>query len=302
MHQHKNADDADRNDDARHHGCARITQKEIQDEYRQQAAVNGCIAHFAHRARNEFGLVVHAANFRAGRQAFAQLVEPRTDGMRELHGVGVALLVYGQLDAFAAVEARNSGSFLVTAHHPGHIFQIDRAIIDGCDDGAIHFLERFEFVDGAHEESLRALLKPSAGQIDVFVAQALGDVAYIEFQLGKSLLIDVDLNFILEAAADLDGGRSLNGLDFRLDPIVGKATQVFEPIFAGDVSGGGGDIDKCNAQYRLGGWIEAQQQRPRRFQRQLQQIQAFAHLDAGKVHVGAPGKFQNHVGLARSGH
>ncbi len=49
---------------------------------------------------------------------------------------------------------------------------------------------------------------------------------------------------------------------------------------------------------RIGRWIEAQQQRLLRFQRQLQRVELVAHLKARHVHVGAPSELEHDVGLA----
>ena len=150
--------------------------------------------------------------------------------LRELHGVGVAFLVDGELDALIAVEASDGGAILVAAVDARDVLQIDGLAVDIGDDGVGHVFERVELVDGAYQEALRALFQPAAGEVDVFRADALGHLFDGQLELCESLLIDIDLYLVFEAAADLDGRRAFDGFDLRLDAIVGEAAQELEAV------------------------------------------------------------------------
>ena len=153
------------------------------------------------------------------------------DAMRELHGVGVAFLVDGELDALVAVEAGDGGAVLVAALDARDVLQVDRLAVDVGDDGVRHVLERVELVDGAYQEALRALFQPAAGEVDVFRANALGHLFDGQPQLCESLLIDIDLYLVFETTADLDRRRAFDRFDLRLDAVVGEAAQELEAVF-----------------------------------------------------------------------
>ena len=222
------------------------------------------------------------------------------DALRELHGVGVAFLVDGELDALIAVEARDGGAILVAAFDARDVLQVHGLTVDVGDHRVRHVIERVELVDGADQEALRALFEPPAGQVYVLGADALRDLLDRKPQLRQSLLVDVDLHFVFETAADLDRRRAFDRLDLGLDAVVGEAAQEFEPVFV--AARLGGFIDERHAHDRFAGRVEAQQQRPRCFDGQPQQVEALAHLDAGEVHVRAPGEFDDHVRLAGARH
>src|SRR3546814_5855503 len=70
-----------------------------------------------------------------------------------------------------------------------------------------------ELVHRAHEEALRALLQAAAGNVDVLLLQPLDHGLDRQVQLGQLLLVDIDLDIVLEATADLDRGEALDRSD-----------------------------------------------------------------------------------------
>ena len=238
-------------------------------------------------------------------RVFLERLELAADALRELHRVGVAFLVDGELDAFVAVQARDRGAVLVAALDARHVLEIHRLAIDVGDDRVRHVVERVELIDGAHQETLRALFEPAAGEVHVFGADALRDLLDRQLQLREALLVDVDLHFVFEAAADLDGRGAFHRFDLRLDAVVGEAAQEFEAVF---VAAGpcfeDEAVSSTNAT-RMTGSLDGSKRssRGRRgFGGQPQQVEALAHFDAREVHVRAPGEFDDHVGLAGARH
>ena len=83
-----------------------------------------------------------------------------------------------------------------------------------------------ELVDRAHEVALRAFLEAAAGDVDVFLLQALDHGVDRQVELRQLLLVDVDLDLVLEAAADLDRGHAGDRLELLLQFVVGVAAQL----------------------------------------------------------------------------
>ena len=127
-----------------------------------------------------------------------------------------------------------------------------------------------------------------------------------EVELCELLLVHEDLDLVLVPAAHLDRGGAVHRLQVRLQPVVGEAAQALQPLdAAGFVRGGLRElvgVDEGVAHHRLGRRVEAQQDRAARLERQLEQVDLLAHVDAREVHVRAPGEFEDHVGLARARH
>ena len=124
-------------------------------------------------------------------------LELGADAVRQLHRVGVAFLVDGELDALIAVQPRDGGAVLVAAFDARDVFQVHGLAVDIGDHRVRHVVERVELVDGAHQEALRALFEPAAGQVHVLRADALRDLLDREPELREALLIDVDLHLVL---------------------------------------------------------------------------------------------------------
>ena len=157
-----------------------------------------------------------------------------------------------------------------------------------------------ELVERAHQEALRALLEAAAGEVDVLGAHAPRHDVDREAELRELLLVDEDLDLVLVAAADLDGGRAFDGLEVRLEAVFGEAGAA---DFRRSTTGlGRAFVEQREPHDGLARRVEAQQQRSLGLERQLQQVELLAHVDAREVHVRAPEELERHVGLAGARH
>ena len=166
------------------------------------------------------------------------------------------------------------------------------------DQQVADFLHAGELVDRAHQEALRALFQPAAGQVDVLLLEAVDHGLHRQVQLGQLLLVQVHLHLVLEAAADLDRSHAVHRFELLLQVLVGIAADLAELAQRIAVIARGVLRRQHQPHDRLGGRIEAQQHRRLGFLRQLQRLHLVAHVEAGLVHVGVPGKLQHHITLA----
>jgi len=70
---------------------------------------------------------------------------------------------------------------------------------------------------------LIAFFQASTGKVDVFSSNAGRYLVNTNPQLREFLLVDADLDFVLEAAADFDGGRTFFGLEVCFNSVLGQA-------------------------------------------------------------------------------
>ena len=112
------------------------------------------------------------------------------------------------------------------------------AAFDGCDvtqidgttgnigyDRIAKLILVLKLVDRPDKESLIPFFESAAREIDVLGTNARGDLLYADTKLRQLLLVRLDLDFIFEPAADLDGGRTFFGLQVILDAVLGMSTQ-----------------------------------------------------------------------------
>jgi hypothetical protein len=118
-------------------------------------------------------------------------------------------------------------------------------------------------------------------------------------QLCELLLVDEDLHFVLVTATHLDCSRTFDRFEVGFQPVLGKASQRLEPLDAVG-AGRGAFVHQREAHDRFARRVEAQQQGPLGFDRQLQQVELLADVDARDVHVRAPEELERHVRLARA--
>lgn len=270
-----------------------VAEEKEDDQDREHAAEQRIELDLVERVLDEDRLVLDRAQLCAGRQRILQLVELRLHRRRDVHGVAVAFLVDRQLDRLAPVDAHDAFALLEPLAHFGDVLQLHRHTAVDLDQQLAHFVERLELVDRAHEETLAAFLDAAAGGIHVFVLQARNDVVDVDTEPREFLLVDRDVDLVLEAATDLDCGDTRDRFDALLQIVVGEAAKLLELRFTGLALHREPEPDD-----RIGRWIEAQQQRLLRFQRQLQRVELVAHLKARHVHVGAPSELEHDVGLA----
>ena len=108
----------------------------------------------------------------------------------------------------------------------GHLLRGARSrIVAGAASGHQHvayLVDIRELVDGPHKIALAALFQTAAGNIDVFLLQALDHGINRQTQLRELLLIDVDLYFIFQAAGDLDRGHAIDRFEFLFQILIGE--------------------------------------------------------------------------------
>ena len=95
--------------------------------------------------------------------------------------------------------------------HCGDVAQLYGLSLVRRDDGIRHLVYRTEFVQRSYQETLGSLLESPAGEVDVFGAQAVGNDLDAEIQLCQTLLIDLYLDFLFEAATHFDRRRAFHG-------------------------------------------------------------------------------------------
>ncbi len=294
----------------------RVAEEEEDDQDREHAAEQRVELHFAERVLDEDRLILDRRKLRAFRQRILELFDLCVDGLGDADRIGVAFLVDRELDRLAAVDAHDAFAFLVALRDGRDVLEAHRHVAVDLDQELAHLVEILELVDRAHEKALAAFVDAAAGGVDVLVLETRDDFVDVDAEARQLLLVDRHVDLVLEAAADLDRGDARDGLDALLQIIVGEAAQLLQLDFArGDgrarrrcfrVLGRRG-VSRCRCatvggqtepQDRIGRRIEAQQQRLLRFERQLQRVELVAHLEAGHVHVGAPGELEHDIGLA----
>ena len=278
-----------------------MAEEEEDHQHGQGAADQGVIAHVIERVLDEHRLIVDRGQARAGWQGFLQLFQFLVDRLGHRHRVAIALLVHGKLDRLVSIDAHDAFALLVILAHIGHILQADRHAVLDLEQHVAHLIEICKLVDRAHEEALAALFDASGGDVHVLVAQARGDVVDGEVELGQFLLVQGHADLVLKAAADLDRSDTGDRFEALFQFVIGKTAQLlqFGLVETGIRSG----TAEAEADDRIGRRIEAQQDRLLRFQRQAQDIELVAGLEAGLLHVRTPGELEDHVGLtgARDG-
>ncbi len=142
-----------------------------------------------------------------------------------MHGVFVAFFVDGEFDGLAALDARDGFAFFVAALYGCDIAQVDRSVGNVRHDGTTKLLDTLKLIERSHQEALIAFLEATTGQVDVFRANSSGNLLDADAELRQLLLVDPNLNFVLEAAADFYGRRTLLCLEFCLDAVFSKPAQ-----------------------------------------------------------------------------
>ena len=115
----------------------------------------------------------------------------------DLDGVGVAFLEDRDLDALAAVNAGDEVALAMAAEDATDVLELDRRAVNLADDDFADLVDALEFVEGPDEELGFAVLEHSAGQVDVFRGEAVGDLADGDAEVGQALGFDLDLDLFL---------------------------------------------------------------------------------------------------------
>ena len=278
---------------------ADIAQEQVQHQHRQNAAEQTGLHHPADRGLDETRLIKQQVQRHIGGQGVGQGVKSRPHLIGHCHRVAIALAEDGQFHRLAPLDADDGVALLVALGHLGQIAQADDLIILAEQDELTHVRQRGVLIAGAHQVAQAALVDAAAGQIDVLLGQALDDLVTAEAQAGQAGQIQIDLNLVLQAAADLDRGDAGHRLQRLLQAVFGDAAQAFEQ---GRIAGRGAGAGQAVAQDRVAGRVHPQHQRARRLAGQFQRIQFLADVQHREIHLRAPVEFQGHIALARARH
>jgi hypothetical protein len=90
------------------------------------------------------------------------------DAIRNLYGVRVAFLVYGEFYGLTSFDSRDSFALLEAALDGCDVAQVNGSFGNIGDDGITKLVDGLKFVQCTNQEALIAFLEPAAGQIDVF--------------------------------------------------------------------------------------------------------------------------------------
>ena len=214
-----------------------------------------------------------------------------------MHGICIPFFVYRELNGLAAFYAGDRFAIFEAAFDCRDVAQINGSIRDVGNDRVAKFFFVLKLIQGTNEKSLIAFFEPPARKIYIFRADAFCDLSNTDTELRQLLLVNANLDFIFEATADFDGGRSFFGLKISLNAILRQAPQGFEPCLA-RLSAGLVLIQEAQSDYGLGRRIETQQKRAAGFKGQHQNVELFTHIHTGGVHVRAPKKFNCDVRLS----
>jgi len=110
IHQQERANDRNGNCDSCNRCGPGITQESVQHDDGDDTAENCRVSHVIHGRRNELRLVVDRDDFDFFGQGLLERRESSSDSTRHLHGIGITLFVYRELDRLPATNARNSAS------------------------------------------------------------------------------------------------------------------------------------------------------------------------------------------------
>ncbi len=120
---------------------------------------------------------------------------------------------------------------------------------------------------------------------------ASGEVGQCQTERGEPILVGLDHDLGVEPAAHLGRGDADHRLEPRLEPAVGELAQLVEIAVAVE----------AEPHDRLERRVEAQHARNLGLARQLDEPEAFAHVERGEVHRLAPLELEHDLGEARPG-
>ncbi len=112
------------------------------------------------------------------------------------------------------------------------VAQVDGAAGDVGHNGIAEFGNGFEFVKRPDQEALISFLQASAGKIDVLRPNPRRDFLDADTELREFLLVDLDLDLVFQATADLDSSSAFFGLQVGLYAVLCKTAQRFQSGFS----------------------------------------------------------------------
>ena len=136
------------------------------------------------------------------------------------------------VDGLAAVQAGPAGLLLEAVNDLGHVLQIDRLSVVGCQDQAVDFIRGGEFAGHPELKTAVAQADGAAGGVLVLAVQHLLQGVDGQAVVGQLFREDLNPDFPLQAAGDIDLQDPGNGLDIILQ-VIGDLLQAGQAAGAG---------------------------------------------------------------------
>jgi hypothetical protein len=168
------------------------------------------------------------------RQLLVPLVDALAQRARDRHRVGVAFLEHGDLDAFLAVDARDFLTLFRAPAHGGDVAQPHRRAVAVGDDDLSDLGDAIEFVQGADQELHVGAAQRTPGQVHVRHADHFAHAFERYTERRQAFLVDIDVDFVFQAALDLRRRDALDGFQVELDLAVGEVAHLVQLAGAGE--------------------------------------------------------------------
>ena len=264
-HDEEGGDDRHRQRQRNHERAPAIAQEQEDDQDRQDAAQHTIKFHAVDGIADEDRLVFNGGQLHPARQFFANLLELCFQRIGGGHGIGIAFLVQRQFHRFTTIQTNDGFAFLVALAHLGHIFQANgldtggiiastlrqrrhhAGIAAGCghphrllgaaiaagrrtrgEQHVANFIDIGKLVHRAHQIALRTFFQAPAGDVHVFLLQALDHVVDGQPQLRQFALVHIHLHFIFQAAADLHRSDASHRFELAFEIFIRVAAQLHQ--------------------------------------------------------------------------
>ena len=311
----KGDEQRDRNAHAEDGGGLEIAQEQVKHGDGQEPAEDGGVTHLANAAFDEdravgnhlergVFLVVQplgesGSGWRRGtrpgqawRGRGVRGADRGAHGFSDGDDVGVGFLVDIDLDTFAAMGAGDHVAIALRAHHLGDVADAHLPAVNPEQNGLGDFVEVGVFVEGPDHVFGAPFFESATGDVDVFLAETVDDLLDGEPGADDEVLAEENMVFLVQTAADADGGDAGDRFESAFDLDLGQAPEPAQAWFALVTGAFAGE---CQFEDRIQGGIEVQEQWTFGLARQEHQVELFHGFLGGLGHVGAPEEFQDDV-------
>ncbi|MFM1943504.1 MAG: hypothetical protein RI897_2486 [Verrucomicrobiota bacterium] len=224
---------------------------------------------------------------------FLEFTDGEGDGFGDADDIGIGFLVDIDLDTFAAVGVGDHLAVALGADDAGDVADADIAAFEAEEDGFADLFEAGVFVEGADHVFRAAFLEVTSGDVDIFLSESGDDLLDGEAGADDLVMVEEDVVFLFEAAADADGGDALDGFEGAFDLEFGEAAEAAEAGFAGEAV-----AIAAEAEFEDGveGGVEVEDEGLFCFAGEEDEVEFFHGFLGGFGHVGAPEEFEDDVG------
>ena len=140
--------------------------------------------------------------------------------------VGIALLIYSDLDTFLAVHARDLFALLGAVAYRRDVLDPYDTVGALLHDEFADFLDVIELVHRAYEIVTVRAAQSAARQVDVRHADDIANLIQGDPERGETVLRDLDLYFVFEPTLDLGRCDTPNGLELGFEFAFGEAAHL----------------------------------------------------------------------------